>query len=68
MKKMLLLLAAGILASTHLFGQVSVTGCTGSGNGSYSTLGAAFAAIGTSQTGAAVVITITETQVKEQLL
>lgn len=51
------LLLAGLLNSASA--QITVTGCTGPGNGSYTTLGAAITAIGTAQPAANIVISVT---------
>ncbi|MCX6268970.1 MAG: fibronectin type III domain-containing protein [Bacteroidetes bacterium] len=58
MKKLLLFLPAFILICSTSFGQITVTGCTGAGNGSYTTLGAAITAIGTAQAAANIVISV----------
>lgn len=58
LQKVVMLLFFMFFSVLNVQGQVTVSGAV-SGNGNYSTLGAAFMAIGTSQTGANIAIAIT---------
>jgi hypothetical protein len=60
MRKLYALLFTVVLfAAVKVNAQVTVSGCTGTGNGSYATLGAAMTAIGTAQPAANISVTIT---------
>jgi hypothetical protein len=62
MKKIYSKLFIGFLFVMGIVGaeaQITVTGCTGAGNGSYATLGAAITAIGTVQPAANIAISVT---------
>jgi PKD-like domain/Ig-like domain CHU_C associated/GEVED domain/Secretion system C-terminal sorting domain len=47
-----------LIGFTNANAQITVTGCTGGGNGSYTTLGAAITAIGTAQPSANILLTV----------